>query len=216
MVIPSFLIHACHVWSPGPVDQVLVSAEPLGPFEGAGKGLVGVVLTRASVLRPEVDRCPQWAYLGRATGPLRSGGEGLSVSSQQVAPETEAWPGSEVAWCWLVLSKSEPRVLTSALRHTGIQEPIHSHLDPPSHTCSGMFSQHAAADIHFIVYTHIFAVTPPACTQSSLIPSVSWFFSPRNSTRACTLPRISLKTNAVFPLAPPPLCRFPSVPCLVP
>lgn len=69
---------------------------------------MGVVLTRASVLRPDVDWCPQWAYLGRATGALRSGGEGLSVCSQQVAPETEAWPGSQVAWYWLVLSKSEP------------------------------------------------------------------------------------------------------------
>lgn len=37
--------------------------------------------------------------------------EGLSVCSQQVAPETEAWPGSQLAWYWLVLRKSEPRVL---------------------------------------------------------------------------------------------------------
>lgn len=96
----------------------------------------------------------------------------------------------------------------------------------PSHTCSGVFSQHAAADIH-LVCTHIFAVTSPGlhtlAHSFSVSPHLCLSFSPLETPLgrahpqpACALPPVSLKTNAVFPLALPALCRCLSVLCLVP
>lgn len=103
-----------------------------------------------------MDRNPQWAFLLRGLQVPSVLAGRACVCMQPVGGSRDPKPGLGLRWewHWLVLRKSEPGVLGTLLE-TLTHKSLLTLTWTPSRTCSGVFSQHAAADIHLCVHTFL-------------------------------------------------------------